>query len=130
MPYIPPWAFQQPEINTFDIDGVIYFGEGVPGVFPSSNDVLITGRSFEEKDETMKMLESRGIRNRVIFSKIPLALKTREISGYHKALTLLELRKDFKVNIHFEDDPVQKAIIEAMCPDVNVVHLVHELTKK
>lgn len=127
---MPPWAFQQPEINTFDIDGVIYFGAKSSGVFPSHRDVLITGRSFEEKEETMSMLASRGIKNRVIFSKVTLALKTREISGYHKALTILDLCRDFKVNIHFEDDPIQKSIIEAMCPHVNVVHLVHNLTEK
>jgi hypothetical protein len=35
-----------------------------------------------------------------------------------------------KIAIHFEDDPIQKEIIESMVPDVRVVHLVHELTRK
>jgi hypothetical protein len=34
------------------------------------------------------------------------------------------------VAIHFEDDPIQKEIIEALVPEVKVVHLVHELTEK
>ena len=53
------------KINSFDIDGVIYFGEEVNGVRPGEDDVIITGRSFTEREETEKMLRSRGIYNKV-----------------------------------------------------------------
>jgi hypothetical protein len=127
--YLPPWAFPT-TINTFDFDGVVYFGRENPGVRPSPGDLIITGRSYEERSKTEEWCARYGITNDIIFSQIPLALKTREISGYHKALTLRELQKSMKIAIHFEDDPIQKEIIEAMVPDVRVVHLVHELTEK
>ena len=127
--YLPPWSFPT-TINTFDFDGVIYFGGDNPGVRPSEGDIIITGRSFEERAKTEAWCNRFDIRNRIIYSQVPEALKTREISGYHKALTLRELQKTITIAIHFEDDPIQKAIIEAMVPEVKVVHLVHELTKK
>jgi hypothetical protein len=127
--YLPPWSFPT-TINTFDFDGVIYFGGENPGVRPSEGDIIITGRSYEEREKTLTWCKKYGIFNQIIFSQVPEVLKTREISGYHKALTLRDLLKTTKVAIHFEDDPIQKAIIEAMVPEVKVVHLVHELTKK
>lgn len=124
-----PWHFPT-EISTFDFDGVVYFGPNSPGVFPGPSDLIITGRSWEEKEKTEAWCDRFGIKNRIYFSKVPVALRTREISGYHKAVTLLELSKTMKIVRHFEDDPIQKAIIEAIVPTIPVVHLVHELTEK
>ena len=45
-------------INTFDIDGVIFMGD-YNGVYPSKDDIIITGRSIEEWDETSAMLKSK-----------------------------------------------------------------------
>jgi hypothetical protein len=118
------------ETNSFDLDGVIYFGKDSPGVYPGPSDIIITGRSWEEEEETIKWCDQVGIKNRIIFSKVPVALRTREISGYHKAVTLLGLLKTMNIVRHFEDDPIQKEIIEAIVPEVKVVHLVHELTEK
>lgn len=118
------------EINSFDLDGVIYFGGESPGVYPGPDDIIITGRSYEEKEKTEAWCERFGIKNRIYFSKVPVALRTREISGYHKAVTLLELLKTMNIVRHFEDDPIQKDIIEAIVPTVSVVYLVHELTTK
>ena len=127
--YLPPWSFPT-TVNTFDIDGVIYFGEQNPGVRPAPEDILITGRSYEEKEQTEAWCDRYGIKNRIYYSQVPFELKTREISGYHKALTLRELLKTMVIALHFEDDPIQKAIIEAMVPEVKVVHLVHDLVEK
>ena len=118
------------QIDTYDFDGVIYFGDENPGVRPGPHDIIVTGRSFQEKEKTVAWCSRYGITNQIIFSKVPLDLKTREISGYHKALTLRELLKDYRIEKHFEDDPIQKEIIEAMVPSIKVVHLVHNLTKK
>jgi len=118
------------EINSFDLDGVIYFGKDSRGICPGPNDVIITGRSWEEKEKTEAWCERFGIMNQIYFSKVPVALRTREISGYHKAVTLLELLKTMNIVRHFEDDPIQKDILEAMVPEVKVIHLVHELTEK
>ena len=127
--YMPPWAFPN-TVNSFDFDGVIYFGRKNPGVRPAQGDVIITGRSYEEEDKTRRFCREYGIDNKIYFSQVPFHLKTREISGYHKAITLRNLSKAMKSASHFEDDPVQKDIIEALCPFVKVVHLVHELTEK
>ncbi len=127
--YLPPWAFPN-TVNSFDFDGVIYFGNQNPGVRPAQGDVIITGRSYEEEDKTRRFCREYGIENDIYFSQVPEHLKTREISGYHKAITLRNLSKEMNIAIHFEDDPIQKDIIEALCPFVKVVHLVHELTEK
>jgi hypothetical protein len=49
-------------MNSFDIDGVIYMGNGLYGVKPHSGDIIVTGRSFQEQEETEAMLHEAGIR--------------------------------------------------------------------
>lgn len=127
--HLPPWSSPD-TVNSFDFDGVIYFGNKNPGARPAKGDVIITGRSYEEEDKTRKFCKEYGIENDIYFSQVPEHLKTREISGYHKAMTLRNLSQNINIAIHFEDDPIQKEIIEALCPSVKVVHLVHELTEK
>lgn len=114
-------------INTFDIDGVISIG-----VYPGPNDVIITGRSFEESVETYAMLRARGINNPVFFNSKPFDKKTRESSGYHKANVIWNLIENgTDVKIHFEDDEVQVEAIRSELGDrITVVHLVHNLTDK
>ena len=116
--------------NSFDIDGVIFMDK-FNGVYPGLNDVIITGRSKEEKTETEVMLKSKGITNKVYYNKLPFNKKTRESSGHHKAQTLLYLEKmGMRFGIHYEDDPVQAAIIRKMMPHINVVLLQHDLVEK
>lgn len=113
-------------MNSFDIDGVIYMGKVHTGVWPGPNDVIITGRSFEEESETLKMLRARGIDNKVYFNPLAYEEKTRSTSGLHKAKTIAKLN----VKIHFEDDPIQAKAIRDLCPDVTVVMLEHDLIEK
>lgn len=118
-------------INTFDIDGVIYMGKGLRGVYPGPEDVIITGRSFEEKPETIKMLEERGIKNPVFFNPLKYEEKTRETSGWHKARTIENLKFiGYRIGIHFEDDLIQAEIIKNFHPWLNVVILSHDLITK
>ncbi len=113
-------------VNSFDIDGVI-----TVGLYPGPFDIIITGRSVEEIPETVRMLEKKGIKNMVFYNQLPYDQKTRETSGYHKAHTLNTLREGgFDLKIHFEDDEIQKEIIEKECPWITVVHVVHNLTEK
>jgi hypothetical protein len=118
-------------INSFDIDGVIYMGE-FGGVYPGPSDIIITGRSFEEELATLQMLKKKGINNEVFFNPIPFDQKSRESSGKHKANILNDLRlfKGIKVGIHFEDDPIQAAVIREDAPHVQVVLLQHDLVEK
>lgn len=108
-------------MNSFDIDGVI-----TVGIYPGPDDIIITGRSYEETYETIRMLHDKGIHNEVYFNPLRFEDKTRTTSGVHKARIILGL----KPRIHFEDDPVQWEIIERLCPETNVVRVVHELTEK
>lgn len=118
-------------MNTFDIDGVIYIRKGLMGVRPGPDDIIITGRSYEEEVETRKMLLEAGIKNPVFFNPLKFDQKTREGSGVHKANTLNKLKEDgFNIQIHFEDDPIQIEEIKKLAPWVSVVHLDHDLTYK
>jgi len=113
--------------NAFDIDGVIYMGEGKTGVFPGPNDVIITGRSYEERDETIKMLEDRGIDNIVFFNPLCFDAKNRKTSGEHKANILKSLKRvGLTIDLFFEDDPIQIKEIKEGAPWVKIVHLDHD----
>ena len=116
--------------NSFDIDGVIDM-DGPDGVYPGPNDVIITGRSFEEEKETRKMLKKKGIKNEVYMNPLPYKDKTRKTSGMHKANTINMLEEKGKwIGIHFEDDPIQAKIIKENTPDTHVVLLKHDLVIK
>lgn len=109
-------------MNAFDIDGVISIG-----IHPGEEDIIITGRSIEEAKETLTMLRNRKIYNQVFFNYIPYDEKTREGSGYHKVNIIKTIGN---IEIFYEDDPIQWAIIEKEIPDLKVVHIVHDLTEK
>jgi hypothetical protein len=64
--------------------------------------------------------------NHVVFDQ-----KTRQTSGEHKARTIRRLIElGSKINIHFEDDPIQADIIRQACPEIAVVLLQHDLVEK
>jgi|TARA_B110000977_G_scaffold3809_1_gene5225 hypothetical protein len=115
-------------INTFDIDGVIYFGEDVTGVRPGRDDVIITGRSYQQELETISMLKSREIHNHVMFNPLKRTddSYSRRASGIHKAKCITKLMESYKIGLHFEDDPIQIDEIKKVHPELNVIHLVRE----
>lgn len=113
---------QNGKINSYDIDGVISVG-----ITPRPEDIIITGRSYEEAPETLAFLHSKGIYNQVFFNPQDFNEKTRESSGRHKANILAQFYGI--VEKHFEDDEVQKAEIEKAL-DIPVVLLQHNFTNK
>lgn len=116
-------------MKTFDIDGVICMGNWI-GVRPSPGDVIITGRSFEEAEETGEFLYSNGITNQVYYNPVKFEDKTRESSGEHKAVIIRRLIKEgFDIQCHFEDDEVQAQVIEHKT-GLPVVLLKHNLVNK
>jgi hypothetical protein len=119
-------------VNSYDIDGVILLDDTYQGVTPTEKDVIITGRSEEEKEYTLEALHERDIWNKVYFNPLPFNKKTRESSGVHKANVLTELYKGgvYNIRLHFEDDPIQAAIIELRCPWIKVILLQHNLVNK
>jgi hypothetical protein len=126
------------KVNSFDIDGVIYFGEGTTGVRPCSNDVIITGRPFHDRDATIKMLKSRGIYNTVYMNPIARDIPNpdithgimknplygRKASGIFKGQMINMLKSmGVEIQMHFEDDPIQIKEIEKRCPNVSIIHV-------
>jgi hypothetical protein len=120
-------------IASFDIDGVINLGY-YPGVYPGPRDIIITGRSYEEEPETLKMLMLKGINNDVFFNPLPFEQKTRESSGIHKANTIRNFNEKnldkIQIVCHFEDDPIQVEIIRSMLPEFKVFYLEQDVTEK
>jgi hypothetical protein len=112
-----------PKINSYDLDGVVDMHDD-DGVYPGPNDVIITGRSFEETQETLEMLLRRGIRNKVFFNPLRFEEKSRVTSGQHKARTILSLMSaGFEIGIHLDDDEIQIAEIKKMVPGLKIVHV-------
>ena len=123
----------RPEVRMYDFDGVT--SEGI--VYPQSpHDVIITGRTFQESEVVYARMEELGIRNAVYFNPIHYkdrgdhTVSARSSSGKHKA-TIISLLKAQEVNIKefYEDDPLQKAIIEEAHPDLEVVLIKSDVEK-
>ena len=113
-------------VNVFDLDGVITIG-----IMPKEEDLIITGRSFEERPETEKYLETLGLKNKVYYNPLKFNEKTRKSSGRHKSFVLSALKKEgVAVKILFEDDPEQWKEVEKLCPWVSIVKITHDLTEK
>jgi hypothetical protein len=121
-------------MNSYDIDGVIYLGEGRKGLLPRPEDVIISGRSWDEYGTTQDQFTKLGVPVECVIYLAPwnITYKTRRLSGLHKANTLNMLigmmNKD--IQIHFEDDPVQADIIRQFVPGIEVVMITHNLTEK
>lgn len=118
-------------INSFDIDGVINMEE-YDGVYPGENDIIITGRSkFDEYEETQKLLNQKGLNNRLYMNPVKFDQKTRESSGRHKGMTLFHLEQiGERIGIHFDDDPIQITEIKKIMPHIKCVLLSHDLVEK
>lgn len=121
------------EVYGYDFDGVISIG-----INPRSNeDIIITGRCIDEQDHVKGILKERGIKCKVYFNPMTLAERgdhtpeARTYSGNHKARKINELKAEgINVTRFFEDDPIQKSLIEANNPQVEVVHIVSSLVEK
>jgi hypothetical protein len=122
-------------VNGFDIDGVIHLGDGKCGIHPGPRDVIITGRSFEESEETLAFLRRNQIDNHVIFNSLPYDLKTRETSGRHKGEAIVDLaRREVYVNFFYEDDRIQaqeiRKIVKRNKLDTKVIFVNNPFVKK
>jgi hypothetical protein len=121
------------KIFAYDFDGVVSLG-----IRPRfSDDIIITGRCQEESPYVFEKLSEMGISCNVMFNQMTLAergdhtVQARTYSGLHKAKTIKELKEQgIEVVRFFEDDPVQKAIIEENHPNLEVVHIVSNLVQK
>lgn len=113
------------KINSYDIDGVISIG-----ITPRPEDIIITGRSYEEAPETYRMLHERGIYNVVYFHPRGYEKTSRESSGQWKGAMIKTLIENgVLIDKHFEDDEIQAKEIEKVV-NIPVVLLKHNLTNK
>ena len=113
-------------INSYDLDGVVFMGQ-TEGLRPGPNDIIVTGRSFTQKEETLNILRGRGIYNFVFFNSMSRSdfLYNREESGKHKAKVIKSLRDlGVAVMLHFEDDPLQAEIINKVMPTYGKVVMI------
>lgn len=121
------------EVFGYDFDGVVSIG-----IKPRfETDIIITGRCIDEKDYVTKELRKLGIKNRVYLNPMTLeergnhTVDARLHSGFHKSFTIKELSKQgIKVIRFFEDDEIQKGVIQENHPKLDIVHIVSNLTKK
>lgn len=112
------------DINTFDIDGVIFQKEGALGCRPNHNDIIITGRPQSEATQTLQMLRSRGIWNKVYFNPLERDFPEygQEASGKHKARIIAQLiLEGYNIQLHFEDDAVQATEIKNVHPNLRII---------
>jgi hypothetical protein len=116
------------KIKSYDCDGVISLDEYGVGIRPSSiDDVIITGRSFEESDSTLKWLKKHNIHNKIFFNDKKFIDKTRINSGRHKANIINKLNSEgYEVVIHYEDDQVQAEQIKLFSKNVKVIMVNHD----
>ena len=127
-----PWSeIPKYSINSFDIDGVIYMGEHHDGIYPGPNDIIVTGRSEEVREETQKMLQDKGITNPLYMNDKPKGFNDRRQSGLSKAMQFIRLEAlGYKISIHFDDDDIQIREITRALPHIYCVHISHDLLPK
>jgi len=119
------------KISTYDIDGVIFISNDITGMNPGPYDILITGRSIEERPETERMLADRGISNRVFYNPLSFDQKTRASSGQHKGNIISKLlAQGYEIQYHIDDDEIQIEEILKLVPDLNIIHMKHNMTEK
>ena len=58
-------------VNCFDCDGVITIG-----IRPAKDDIIVTGRSVDERPETEKFMKENGINNKIFFNPLRFNEKT------------------------------------------------------
>lgn len=117
----------------FDCDGVLSIPViGYSRIQPRVDDVIITGRSYEESEETLKYLRSNGIFNIVYFNPIKFKNKSRHSSGVHKANIIKKLKRIGLVDVEYfwEDDSIQIDVIKSECPEINIINIRHDLVEE
>lgn len=116
------------KIVSYDLDGVLSI-KGNFGLNPGNNDIIVTGRSYEEMAETLYYLRAvRKINNIVYFNKVKFEEKTRLSSAEHKVRILKNYKGE--IDFHIEDDPIQKKHIEENLPWIKVILIQHDLVTK
>lgn len=99
----------------YDFDGVLT----KKNFYPTEQGVIITGRSYQEKESVYNNLEEQGIDMPVYFSPVPISEKDYKTSSNHKIRTI----KRLNVTEFYENEKHQYERIKKQCPNVKL-HLI------
>lgn len=94
----------------YDIDGVL-----TSGFTPQPNDVVISGRTFVEYDNTAK--------NAALICPVYIRGVGRRGDKQHAGRFKANMIQILGVTRFYEDDPVQIAIIQMQNPDCEIIHV-------
>ena len=112
-------------MNVFDFDGVVSTGN----YSPQSNDVIVTGRCFDECEVVYSYLQENNLSGvAVFFNPISISFRgdhtigARTISGLHKTDVIDKLRKNgCFIDKIYEDDPLQAKLILNSFPNLELI---------
>jgi hypothetical protein len=97
----------------YDIDGVL-----TAGYTPTADDVVISGRTFAEYNDTAK----QAAQICPVYIRGVGSYGDRLAAAHFKAVMILQLH----VDRFYEDDPIQAAIIRLCAEDCEVVVVTNE----
>ena len=89
----------------FDIDGVLI--KGIASLIPNTDDILITGRSFETAPETYSLLQKKGIFNAIYFNPV----KFENVTIENSALWKVKVIDSSSITKFYDDDARQIDLI-------------------
>lgn len=105
-------------VTAYDFDGVVYAGDGKEGPMrPSEGDFIVTGRSWEEAQETNQWLHSHGIYVPVYYRPGSYDDLTVKSSRQWKAHVLAQIQPD-----RFIEDNEEIAEYIRRRFDLDVIH--------
>lgn len=114
------------KINSFDYDGTLTTGAFAPVV---GQDIILTGRCYNEAAQVFAGLSKLGIENiPIFFNPMHYSIRgdfteeARLKSATHKVKVLSELAKHHDVT-HWDDDPVQIEYIRKHVPTVKLIQV-------
>lgn len=115
---------------SWDFDGVLSTGRFT--LDKAVRNVVVTGRTIDEYPFVYNRLYELGMVLPVYFNPISLrkrgdhTLKARVYSGNHKINVLTALKKNFSTMVHYEDDPLQVAMIKQALPRLKVIFVEND----
>lgn len=118
-------------MRILDLDGVVKINNKL-GIRPTNNDIIVTGRCFDEYKIVMKFLRRFNIDIPVYFNPISIhqrgthTKQSRICSGLHKSRIIKAfIDNNVQIDSILEDDPIQRSLIKYSLPK----HLQHLVIK-
>lgn len=114
------------KVNSYDYDGTLTTGAFAPVV---GQDIILTGRCYNEAKQVFDGLKKLGIENiPIFFNPMHYSVRgdfteeARLKSAAHKVDILSKLSVDYDVT-HWDDDHIQLAYIQKHVPTVKLIQV-------